>query len=155
LWNSGNFLFRADALLSDLKRFEPAMAQAVEAAVAAAATDLGFVRLEEKAFAQATQKSIDYAGVEKTDHAAVVEGRFRWSDIGRWDGVFEVAASDPAGNAASGPVMAVDATGCMVHAEGKLTAVLGVADLIVVSTPDAVLVMPRSRAEDVKALVAD
>ena len=94
LWNSGNFLFRADALLSELKRFEPAMAQAVEAAVAAAGTDLGFVRLDEKAFSQATQKSIDYAVMEKTDRAAVVEGRFRWSDIGSWDAVFEVASID-------------------------------------------------------------
>ena len=155
LWNSGNFLFRADALLAELGRFEPAMAQAVGAAVAEAVADLGFVRLDEKAFGQATQKSIDYAVMEKTDRAAVVEGRFRWSDIGSWDAVFEVSSPDPAGNAASGPVLAVDATGCMVHAEGKLTAVLGVADLIVVTTPDAVLVLPRARAEDVKTLVAE
>jgi len=93
--------------------------------------------------------------MEKTDHAAVVEGRFRWSDIGSWDAVFEVASLDPAGNAMNGPALALDATGCMVHAEGKLTAALGVKDLIVVSTPDAVLVLPRSRAEDVKTLVAE
>src|SRR5215472_15059891 len=85
LWNSGNFLFRADALLAELGLFEPAMAQAVGAAVAEAVADLGFVRLDEKAFGQATQKSIDYAVMEKTDRAAVVEGRFRWSDIGSWD----------------------------------------------------------------------
>ncbi len=155
LWNSGNFLFRADTLLTELKRFEPSMALAVEAAVAAAGTDLGFVRLDEKAFVQATQKSIDYAVMEKTDHAAVVEGRFRWSDIGSWDAVFEVASLDPAGNAASGPVLTMAASGCIVHAEGRLTAVVGVEDLIVVSTPDAVLVLPRSRAEDVKTLVAE
>ena len=155
LWNSGNFLFRADVLLAELARFEPAMAQAVEAAVAAATTDLGFVRLDEKAFGQATQKSIDYAVMEKTERAAVVEGRFRWSDIGSWDAVFEVASPDAGGNAASGPVLAIDAKGCIVHADGKLTAVLGVEDLIVVTTPDAVLVLPRSRAEDVKTLVAE
>src|SRR5215472_12557644 len=136
LWNSGNFLFRADALLAELGRFEPAMAQAVGAAVAEAVADLGFVRLDEAAFGRATQKSIDYAVMEKTDRAAVVEGRFRWSDIGSWDAVFEVSSPDPAGNAASGPV-------------------LGVADLIVVTTPDAVLVLPRARAEDVKTLVAE
>jgi len=157
LWNSGNFLFRADALLTELARFEPAMAKAVDDAIAAADTDsdLGFVRLDEKAFARAPQKSIDYAVMEKTTHAAVVEGRFRWSDIGSWDAVLEVAARDAQGNAASGPVIAVDAEGCIVHAEGRLTAVLGVADLIVVTTPDAVLVLPRARAEDVKALVAE
>jgi len=155
LWNSGNFLFRADALLAELARFEPAMAEAVDAAVAAAATDLGFVRLDPQAFGRAPQKSIDYAVMEKTDRAAVVEGRFRWSDIGSWDAVFDVAPRDAAGNAASGPALAVDAKGCVVHAEGRLTAVLGVEDLIVVSTPDAVLVLPRGRAEEVKSLVAE
>src|SRR5690349_18600239 len=81
LWNSGNFLFRADALLAELARFEPAMAQAVEDAVTAAHIDpdLGFVRLDADAFARAPQKSIDYAVMEKTARAAVVEGRFRWS----------------------------------------------------------------------------
>jgi mannose-1-phosphate guanylyltransferase/mannose-6-phosphate isomerase len=155
LWNSGNFLFRADALLTELARFEPAMAEAVEAAVAAAGSDLGFVRLDEQAFGRAPQKSIDYAVMEKTERAAVVEGRFRWSDIGSWDAVLEVAARDAGGNAASGPVVAVDAKGCIVHAEGRLTAVLGVEDLIVVTTPDAVLVLPRARAEEVKSLVAE
>ena len=158
LWNSGNFLFRAEALLAELARYEPAMAQAVEAAVAAAGTDLGFgcmASTREGVLGQATQKSIDYAVMEKTDRAAVVEGRFRWSDIGSWDAVFEVASPDPVGNAVSGPVLAVDAKGCIVHAEGKLTAVLGVKDLIVVTTPDAVLVLPRARAEDVKTLVAE
>src|SRR5215469_7305012 len=157
LWNSGNFLFRADALLTELARFEPAMAKAVEDAVAAADIDseLGFVRLDAQAFARAPQKSIDYAVMEKTTHSAVVEGRFRWSDIGSWDAVLEVAACDERGNAASGPVLAVDAKRCIVRAEGRLTAVLGVADLIVVTTPDAVLVLPRARAEDVKALVAE
>jgi mannose-1-phosphate guanylyltransferase/mannose-6-phosphate isomerase len=155
LWNSGNFLFRADALLAELKRFEPAMAEAVEAAVAAAATDLGFVRLDEQAFGRAPQKSIDYAVMEKTERAAVVEGRFRWSDIGSWDAVFEVATLDGGGNAASGPVLAIDSKGCIVHAEGQLTAVLGVEDLIVVTTPDAVLVLPRARAQDVKSVVAE
>jgi mannose-1-phosphate guanylyltransferase/mannose-6-phosphate isomerase len=155
LWNSGNFLFRADALLAELARFEPAMAQAVEDAVAAAATDLGFVRLDEQAFGRAPQKSIDYAVMEKTERAAVVEGRFRWSDIGSWDAVFEVATLDRGGNAASGPVLAIDSKGCIVHAEGQLTAVLGVEDLIVVTTPDAVLVLPRARAQDVKSIVAE
>jgi mannose-1-phosphate guanylyltransferase/mannose-6-phosphate isomerase len=155
LWNSGNFLFRADALLAELARFEPAMAEAVEDAVRAAASDLGFVRLGEQAFGRATQKSIDYAVMEKTDRAAVVEGRFRWSDIGSWDAVFDVAPRDEGGNVVSGPALAVDAKGCVVHAEGRLTAVLGVEDMIVVATPDAVLVLPRARAEEVKSLVAE
>ena len=154
LWNSGNFLFRADTLLDELARYEPSMREAVEAAVAAAKNDLGFVRLDPAAFARAPQKSIDYAMMEKTDRAAVVEGRFRWSDIGSWDAVFDVAERDKAGNVLTGPVSAVDAQNCIVHTEGRLTAVIGVKDLIVVTTPDAVLVLPRDRAEDVKKLVA-
>ena len=154
LWNSGNFLFRADTLLSDLTRFEPSMREAVEAAVAAATKDLGFVRLDAAAFARAPQKSIDYAVMEKTDRAAVVEGRFRWSDIGSWDAVFDVTQRDKGGNALTGPVTAIDTQNSIVHTEGRLAAVIGVKDLIVVATPDAVLVLPRDRAEDVKKLVA-
>jgi mannose-1-phosphate guanylyltransferase/mannose-6-phosphate isomerase len=153
LWNSGNFLFRADVLLAELARFEPEMMHAVEAAVAGAVDDLGFVRLDTEAFARAAQKSIDYAVMERTDRAAVVEGRFGWSDIGSWDAVFAVAERGAAGNAETGPVLAVDSENCLVHSDGRLTAVLGVKDLVVVTTPDAVLVMPRDRAEQVKGLV--
>jgi mannose-1-phosphate guanylyltransferase / mannose-6-phosphate isomerase len=153
LWNSGNFLFRADTLLAELARLEPEMGEAVAAAVAKATRDLGFVRLDSAAYARAPQKSIDYAVMEKTDRAAVVEGRFRWSDIGSWDAVFDVTERDKAGNVLSGPVTALDSQNCIVHTEGRLAAVVGVKDLIVVTTPDAVLVLPRERAEDVKKLV--
>ena len=142
-------------LLGELARFEPAMAQAVEAAVGSAKTDLGFVRLDAEAFAPAPQKSIDYAVMEKTERAAVVEGRFRWSDIGSWDAVFDVAPRDDGGNVVYGPASTVDAQDCVIHAEDRLTAALGVEDLVVVSTPDAVLVLPRARAEEVKELVAE
>jgi len=154
LWNSGNFLFRADVLLSELERFEPAMAAAINAAVAGATTDLGFIRLEPSAFANAPQKSIDYAVMEKTDRAAVVACDFRWSDIGSWDAIFEIAGRDKAGNAVHGDVVTADATNCVIHSDDRLTAVLGAHDLVVVSTPDAVLVMPRERAQEVRELVA-
>jgi mannose-1-phosphate guanylyltransferase/mannose-6-phosphate isomerase len=154
LWNSGNFLFRADALLDELARFEPTMARAVEAAVEDAKIDLGFVRLDAEAFAAAPQKSIDYAVMEKTACAAVIEGRFRWSDIGSWEAVFDVGAHDEAGNVVSGPVATLDAQNCVIHAEDRLTVAVGVRDLIVVTTPDAALVLPRGRAEDVKNIVA-
>ena len=153
LWNSGNFLFRADVLLSELARYEPEMAEAVEASVEAASTDLGFLRLDPAAFARAPQKSIDYALMEKTDRAAVVEGHFRWSDIGSWDAIFDVVKHDGAGNAVQGPVIAVDTANCVIHADERLTAVVGVSDLVVVSTPDAVLVIPRARAQEVRELV--
>jgi mannose-1-phosphate guanylyltransferase / mannose-6-phosphate isomerase len=153
LWNSGNFLFRADVLLSELKRLEPAMAEAIEAAVAEASTDLGFLRLQPEAFARAPQESIDYAVMEKTDRAAVLAGDFRWSDIGSWDALFDIMPHDAAGNVVQGPAVTMDATGCVVHSDGRLTAVVGVNDLVVVSTSDAVMVIPRARAQEVKQLV--
>jgi len=154
LWNSGNFLFRADVLLAELARLEPEMAKAVVASVDKATTDLGFLRLDPEAFARAPQKSIDYAVMEKTDRAAVVEGAFRWSDIGSWDALFDIAAKDADGNVLHGPTMTMDAHGCVVHSDGRLTAVLGVDDLVVVSTSDAVMVVPRARSQEVKELVA-
>jgi mannose-1-phosphate guanylyltransferase/mannose-6-phosphate isomerase len=154
LWNSGNFLFRADVLLAELAHHEPTMASAAEAAVAAASTDLGFVRLDPAAFSGAPQKSIDYAVMEKTDRAAVVAGNFRWSDIGSWDAIFDIAARDKAGNAVQGSVVTADAHNCVIHSLDRLTAVVGVDDLVVVSTPDAVLVVPRNRAQEVRELVA-
>ncbi|MGB9041825.1 MAG: mannose-1-phosphate guanylyltransferase/mannose-6-phosphate isomerase [Pseudolabrys sp.] len=154
LWNSGNFLFRADVLLSELERLEPDMAGAVKAAVANANNDLGFVRLQPEAFARAPQKSIDYAVMEKTDRAAVVAGQFPWSDIGSWDALFDITPRDSAGNVLQGPVVSVDATGCLVHADQRLTAVVGVKDLVVVSTSDAVMVVPRARAQEVRELVS-
>jgi mannose-1-phosphate guanylyltransferase/mannose-6-phosphate isomerase len=154
LWNSGNFLFRADVLLSELARLEPAMAEAIEAAVAKASTDLGFLRLQPEAFARAPLKSIDYAVMEKTDRAAVVAGDFRWSDIGSWDALFDITPHDAAGNVLHGPVVTMDASGCVVHSDGRLTAVVGVNDLVVVSTSDAVMVIPRARSQEVRELVA-
>ena len=154
LWNSGNFLFRADVLLSELKRLEPAMSEAIEAAVAKATTDLGFLRLQPEAFARAPLKSIDYAVMEKTDRAAVVAGDFRWSDIGSWDALFDITPPDAAGNVVHGPAVTLDATGCVLHSDGQLVTAIGVKDLVVVSTSDAVMVVPRSRAQEVKELVA-
>jgi mannose-1-phosphate guanylyltransferase/mannose-6-phosphate isomerase len=154
LWNSGNFLFRADVLMAELARFEPSMAEAVERSVAGANHDLGFVRLDAEAFASAPQKSIDYAVMEKTDRAAVVTGNFRWSDIGSWDAIFDIASRDKSGNSVHGTVVTTDTRNCVIHSVDRLTAVLGADDLVVVSTPDAVLVVPRARAQEVRELVA-
>ena len=154
LWNSGNFLFRADVMLAEVKRLEPEMAAAIEAAVEGATTDLGFLRLDPQAFARAPQKSIDYAVMEKTDRAAVIAGDFRWSDIGSWDALFDITPHDADGNVVQGPVVTMDAHGCVVHSDGRLAAVVGVNDLVVVSTSDAVMVVPRARSQEVKELVA-
>jgi mannose-1-phosphate guanylyltransferase/mannose-6-phosphate isomerase len=153
LWNSGNFLFRADVLLSELERLQPDMASAIKAAVANASNDLGFVRLQPEAFARAPQKSIDYAVMERTDRAAVVAGQFRWSDIGSWDALFDITPRDSAGNVLQGTVVTMDTSDCVVHTDERLAAVVGVKDLVVVSTSDAVMVVPRARAQEVRELV--
>jgi mannose-1-phosphate guanylyltransferase/mannose-6-phosphate isomerase len=153
LWNSGNFLFRADVMLSELARLEPEIAKAIEAAVKNAGTDLGFLRLGEKDFARSPAKSIDYAVMEKTDRAAVVAGDFRWSDIGSWDALFEITPKDKAGNVVQGAVVTMDTKNCLIHSDGRLATVVGVEDLVVVSTSDAVMVVPRARSQEVKQLV--
>jgi len=153
LWNSGNFLFRADVLLSEVERLEPEMAAAIKAAVANATDDLGFLRLQPEAFARAPQKSIDFAIMEKTDRAAVVAGNFAWSDIGSWDALFDIAKPDKQGNVVQGQVVTMDTAGCVVHSDSRLTTLVGVRDLVVVSTSDAVMVVPRSRAQEVRELV--
>jgi mannose-1-phosphate guanylyltransferase/mannose-6-phosphate isomerase len=153
LWNSGNFLFRADVLLAELARFEPEISDAIVASVRDATTDLGFLRLAPEAFARSPSKSIDYAVMEKTDRAAVVEGTFRWSDIGSWDALFDITPPDAAGNIVQGPVVTMDVSGSIVHSDGRLTAVVGVQDMVIVSTSDAVMVLPRARSQDVRELV--
>jgi mannose-1-phosphate guanylyltransferase/mannose-6-phosphate isomerase len=154
LWNSGNFLFRADVLLSELRKLEPDMAAAIATAVEKASNDLGFVRLQPEAFARAPSKSIDYAVMERTERAAVVVGNFPWSDIGSWDALFDIARPDAQGNVVHGQVVTMNSAGCVVHSDEKLTALIGVNDLVVVTTSDAVMVVPRSRAQEVRELVA-
>jgi hypothetical protein len=155
LWNSGNFMFRSDVLKAELSRHAPELMSAVSSAVAGTTADtLGFVRLGADAYGRSPRTSFDYAVMEKTDRAAVIEARFGWSDIGSWEAIYEIAPPDRANNALRGPVVAVAAENCLVHAEDRLTAVLGVKDLVIVSTADAVMVAPRGHAEDVKHLVA-
>ena len=153
LWNSGNFLFRADVLLSELSAFEPDMAIAIKSSVANASNDLGFLRLQPETFARAPQKSIDYAVMEKTDRAAVVTGNFPWSDIGSWDALFDIIKPDSQGNVVQGQVVTMDTAGCVVHSDERLTTLVGIKDMVVVNTSDAVMVVPRSRAQDVRDLV--
>ena len=154
LWNSGNFLFHAATMLSEIERFEPIMAEAAKAAVAGQTRDLDFIRLAAEPFARAPMKSIDYAVMERTQLAAVVPADLGWSDIGSWDLVWDVLDHDAAGNATDGPVVVMDCHNSLVRSdELVLTTVVGLDDVIVVSTADAVLVASRTKAEQVKALV--
>ena len=154
LWNSGNFMFRADVMLDEMRRFQPAIVTAVEASIARADSDLGFLRLDGESFAAAPQISVDYAIMEKTDRAAVIAGQFRWSDIGSWDALPEIVPADGDANVVQGNAVSIDSTGCVIHAGSQLVATIGLKDMVVVSTPDAVMVAPRARAQEVRDLVA-
>lgn len=154
LWNSGNFVFRADVMLNELTRFEPAMAEAARAAVAGITHDLGFQRLAPEAFGRAPKKSIDYAVMERTKLAAVVPADMGWSDIGSWSAIWDEMPRDENGNATSGQAIVLDSRNSLVRTDdGVLAAVVGLDDVIVVATGDAVLVSSRDKAESVKALV--
>ncbi len=115
LWNSGNFMFRADVMLGELARFEPAMAEAARAAVAGMTQDLDFLRLASEPFGSAPRKSIDYAVMERTQLAAVVRTDMGWSDVGSWDAVWEITEHDGAGNALSGDVVALETRNSLVR----------------------------------------
>ncbi|MGU3469405.1 mannose-1-phosphate guanylyltransferase/mannose-6-phosphate isomerase, partial [Methylobacterium sp. C33D] len=131
------FLFRADLMLAELEAFVPAVLAAARAALEAAVTDLDFVRLDAAAFAQAPKISIDYAVMERTARAGVLPVSFAWSDVGTWDAVWQVLDHDAAGNAVRGRVSLIGTRNSLVHSQGEgLTAVVGLEDVVVVSTPD-------------------
>ena len=154
LWNSGNFLFHAATMLAEIERFEPAMAEAAKASVKGLTRDLDFLRLAAEPFARAPKKSIDYAVMECTKLAAVVPADIGWSDVGSWSAVWDILDHDAAGNATEGPVVMLDSRNSLVRSENSvLTTVIGLDDVVVVATADAVLVSARSKAEQVKTLV--
>jgi len=153
LWNSGNFMFRADVLLEEYARHDAATVAAAKDAIDKAGTDLGFLLLDEAAFKRTTKKSIDYAVMEKTKRAVVIPAEYGWSDFGGWSAAWSLSKRDKHGNAARGPVATIDAKNNFISSDGKLTALVGVENLVVVVTDDAVLVADRARAEDLKKLV--
>ena len=153
VWNSGMFVFRADILIAELDRHEPGLVAACRASLAVAKRDLDFVRLDASSFEKAKNISIDYAVMEKTDKAAVVACDIGWSDVGAWSSLWSLHQRDETGNAVQGDVVVHDSHNSFVRSEKGLTALVGVHDLVVVVTEDAVLVADKGRAQDVKAIV--
>jgi mannose-1-phosphate guanylyltransferase / mannose-6-phosphate isomerase len=151
-WNSGIFVLGVATFLEQLKRLEPSVLAAAKDALAAASEDLGFLRLDAAAFAKAPNISIDYAVMERTSLAAVLPIDVGWSDVGSWSSLWELSERDPQGNAVIGDAL-LEATGdCYIHSERALVATIGVNDLIIVDTPDALLVADKARAQDVSAV---
>lgn len=153
LWNSGNFLFSVKTMRDELSRHAPAVLSAAEAAVEKAKRDLDFLRLDPGSFGKATKISIDYAVMERTQHAGMLAASFDWSDVGSWDSIHEIKSKDADGNLLEGPALALDTRRSLIRSEDVLTTVVGLDDVVVVSTRDAVLVASMAAAGKVKALV--
>jgi mannose-1-phosphate guanylyltransferase/mannose-6-phosphate isomerase len=153
-WNSGIFVLGARAFLAELERFEPAILAAARSALAGARDDLGFLRLDAQAFAAAPAISVDYAVMERTGRAAVVPIDVGWSDVGSWSSLWELSARDADGNAVRGDALLEATRNCYVFSDKSLVAAMGVSDLVIVDTPDALLVADRTKAQDVGTLVA-
>ena len=152
-WNSGMFLFRASRYLEELGKFQPGIVASVSAAFAAAKRDGDFIRLDKEAFAASPSDSIDYAVMEKTSDAKVLPVDIGWNDVGSWSALWEVAERDDDGNAHRGDVIAVDSRNTYAYAQ-RLVALVGLDDVVVVETDDAVLVAHKDRVQEVKQVVA-
>jgi mannose-1-phosphate guanylyltransferase/mannose-6-phosphate isomerase len=154
LWNAGIFLCTAETLLAAMERHAPDILAACREAMAHASTDGVFVRPAAKAFAACRAESIDYAVMERHDNVVVVPFNGAWSDVGSWNAVADLTPSDEAGNRVAGNGLAIDAQGTFIHAPTRRVVALGTKDLLIIDTPDALLVAARSCAEQVKSVVS-
>jgi mannose-1-phosphate guanylyltransferase/mannose-6-phosphate isomerase len=157
-WNSGMFVLRASVWLAALTAFRPDIVAATRAAWEARGTDAPFVRPGKAAFAAVPSESVDYAVMERCPGSAfdlrMVDLAAGWNDLGAWDAVWQVAAKDESGNASSGDVLLNDCNDTLVHATSRLVSVVGLRDVVVVETADAVMVSDRARSQDVKKVVS-
>lgn len=154
LWNSGIFLMGVEACRAELEKFAPDIMLASSRAYEAAEKDLDFVRLDKTAFEACPSNSIDYAIMEKTDKGVVVPLSCGWSDVGSWSTLWEASDKDDSGNVVNGDVMLHEASDSYIHSSSRLVTALGVNNLVVVETADAVLVADRDRVQDIKAIVS-
>ncbi len=154
MWNSGNFIFDAATMRGELEAFEPDILAPVADAVAHATRDLDFLLLDAKAFAGAKKISIDYAVMERTQRAAVVSGHFGWSDVGGWAAVWDLSDKDGEGNAITGRGYVIEGKDNLIRSDEAVVGVIGLDDIAVISTRDAVLVTSKAWADKVKDMVA-
>lgn len=152
-WNSGMFCFAAATLLRAMREHAPEVMKAVEAALTGADCTQEMALLEPKSFAEAPDISLDYAVMERAENVAVIPVGYDWNDIGSWDALAELTPADGRGNRIVGEAVTVDSDDCFIQSDSRVVASVGVRNLLVVDTPDALLVADRSRAQDVKAVV--
>ncbi len=153
-WNSGIFVLNARTFLEELQRLEPRIFEAASAALNGAKEDLGFLRLDRDAFAQSPNISIDYAVMEKTSLAAMLPIDVGWNDVGSWSSLWDIAPRDANGNYVHGDAILEDSSNLYIHSERSLVSTIGVKDLVIVDTPDALLVADKSRSQEVSKVVA-
>jgi mannose-1-phosphate guanylyltransferase / mannose-6-phosphate isomerase len=153
VWNSGIFLFKAQAYLDELKRLQPDMYATCKQAITTTTRDLDFTRLNEDIFKTCPAISIDYAVMEHTNSAAVIPVDMGWSDIGSWSELWKVSQKDENNNVIIGDVLAEDTSGSYLRSDGKMVATVGVKDMLVIDTGDTVLVAPKNRAQDIRTIV--
>ena len=147
------FAFKAGTFLNELQKFNPAILDSCQQALKDAKTDMDFVRLNTDVFSLCPSDSIDYAVMEKTDKAVVIPLEAGWNDVGSWSALWDVTEKDAFGNAIKGDVLTVDTHNSFIHAHSKLVTVIGLDNLVVVETDDAVMIAAKDRVQDVKEIV--
>jgi mannose-1-phosphate guanylyltransferase/mannose-1-phosphate guanylyltransferase/mannose-6-phosphate isomerase len=152
-WNSGMFAFRSRRLIEEMARFRPDILSAARESIDRATEDLGFVRLDKAAFSSCPSEALDRAVMERTDRSAVIPAGFRWSDVGSWSALLDIADKDSDGNAVRGDVNVQDTRNSLVFSDRRLVATLGVENLVIVETGDALLVADRARSQEVRDIV--
>lgn len=152
-WNSGMFLFKASRYLEELNAFRPDILEACEQAMKGARNDLDFVRLDESAFLACPDESVDFAVMEQTKRALVVPMDAGWSDVGSFSALWEVSAKDEHENVTTGDVMTENTSDSYIYSQNKLVSTVGVNNLVVIETKDAILVADKDKVQDVKSIV--
>ena len=155
LWNSGMFCFKASAFIEELEKHHPDIVVHAKSALEQSEKDLDFIRLEAKSFEKCEDISIDYAVMEKTQNGAMVSLDANWNDVGSWDAVWEVSEKNQDNNVCIGDVITKKTKNCFIRGRHKLVCTLGLEDIIVVDTQDALLVASKEHVQEVKDIVSD
>jgi len=153
LWNSGMFMFKADALIDELTTYSPEVVTSVKTAVNNAEQDLDFIRLDKQAFESSPSDSIDYALIERSGNVVVVPLDAQWNDIGSWSALYDIGTKDDNGNVIQGDVFTEETTNTYINATSHMVATIGVQDLVIVDTPNATLISTKDKVQEVKKIV--
>jgi mannose-1-phosphate guanylyltransferase/mannose-6-phosphate isomerase len=154
LWNSGMFMFKASTYLNELEKFEPDILNGCKKSLQSKQKDIDFIRLNNNEFIQCPDKSIDYAVMEKTDNAVVVRLDAEWSDIGSWDALFDAKAKDKYGNVSTGDVIIDNVINTYTYSTSRLVSVVGISDLIIIDTQDALLITNKNNTQNIKKIIS-